>query len=56
MSAFSPDETATLTRLMVKLHDALGAADAEPSASNDEPRKRGNDKPLRGNDGAPSAQ
>ena len=49
MSAFSPDETATLTRLMVKLHDALGSADAEPSASNDEPRKRGND-------GAPSAQ
>ena len=26
MSAFTPAETATLTRLMVKLHDALGAA------------------------------
>ena len=36
MSAFTPDETATLTRLMVKLHDALGAADAATSASSDE--------------------
>ena len=26
MSAFTPDETASLTRLMLKLHDALGAA------------------------------
>ena len=38
MSAFTADETASLTRLMLKLHDALGAAGAAPSASSDELR------------------
>ncbi len=36
MAAFSPSETATLTRLMVRLHDALGAACDELRTASDE--------------------